>query len=208
MDFRKSTAFTNYFRNTVDKSRIGLIFKSPRAKRDAQETALRKAGAEWIVEVGGVPRTWRDAIRVVRPGDIVYVLAMSMVPTKRGDDDLPPSAQVADFFVEVHERGGHVVEAYTGRISKDRKQRRAMTAEAVKTVRQGTRRLPNTGRPRGRPKKEWSAAEIEKARAVWFSADYATNVIAVKHLPKGMTARQAWNLFGASGRPYQKRKRK
>lgn len=192
----------------LDKSRLGLIFKSPRASRDVQEAALRKAGAEWIVEVGKAPATWREAVRAVRAGDVVFIYALSMVPTKRGDDDLTPSAQVVDFLSEVHERGGHVVEVYTGRNSKDKAQRAAMKAEGVKAVRAGTRKLPKSGRSRGRPKNEYPADTLTKAREVWFSRDYATNVIAAKYLPKGITAKKAWELFGQSGRPYKKQRKR
>lgn len=192
----------------LDKSRIGLIFKSPRAGAETQEQALRKAGAQWIVTVGGTPKTWREAVNAVRQGDVVHVLALSLVPTKRGADELPPSAQVGDFIIEVHERGGYVVEVHTGRVSKDRAQRRAMVKEAVKTVQRGTRVLPKTGRPRGRPKTEFPPEVVARAREVWFSLDYATNVIAAKHLPKGITAKKAWELFGQSGRPYKKARKR
>lgn len=39
-------------------------------------------------------------------------------------------------------------------------------------------------------------------------AKRATNVIAAKYLPKGMAAKHAWTLFGASGRPYKKSKKR
>ena len=193
----------------MDKSRAGLVFKSARASRDVQEAALRKAGAEWIVEVGKAPETWREAVRAVRDGDTVYIYALSIVPTKRGDDDLTPSAQVVDFLSEVHERGGYVVEVYTGRNSKDKAQRAAMKAEGVKAVRAGTRKLPKSGRSRCRPPVDWSDEVKAEAKRVWFSRDYPTNKIAAKHLPKGVTAKKAWEWFKASGRPYKKqRKRK
>ena len=84
-----------------DKSRIGLIFKTPRASREVQDSALREAGASWIVEIGQIARTWRMAVTAVREGDLVFIYALSLVPTKRGQDELSPSAQVADFLVEV-----------------------------------------------------------------------------------------------------------
>lgn len=192
----------------LDKSKIGMVCQSPRATRETQFTALRAAGAQWIVELGRVtPRTWRDVVNVVRTGDVVFIYALAFVPTKRGDDELPPSAQVSEFLIEVHERGGTVVEVSTGRNSRNQAQRRKMVADAVAGVRRGNR-SPRTGKPRGRPKKDWTPEQIAKAKEVWFSRDYATNVIAAKYLPKGMTMKHAWTLFKASGRPYKKSKRR
>lgn len=184
----------------LDKSKIGMVCQSPRVPRETQSTALREAGAQWIVELGRVtPRTWRDIANVVRTGDVVFIYALALVPTKRGDDELPPSAQVSDFLIEVHDRGGAVVEVLTGRNSKDRKQRRAMTADALKALRRGTRQPPTT-RGRGRPKKEFTDAQLAKAKEAWFSPDYVTNPAAERHFPKGFTAKRAWELWGPSGR--------
>lgn len=192
----------------LDKSRIGLIFKTPRASREVQDSALREAGASWIVEIGQIARTWRMAVTAVREGDLVFIYALSLVPTKRGQDELSPSAQVADFLVEVHERGGIVVEVMTGRKSNDRSARRKMIAEAHKALRRGSRALPAIGRKRGRPKLVWTDDQLDTAKRVWLSRDYTTNAAAAKHLPKGFTAKRAWELFGPSGRPFTKRKRR
>lgn len=192
----------------MDKSQIGMVCKSPSIRPETQEAALRKAGAEWIVVLGRViPTSWRDVVNAVREGDTVYIYGLALVPTKRGEDELKPTDQVREFLIEVHERGGTVVEVSTGRKSTDRAHRKAMTADAVKGLKRGNR-SPRTGKTRGRPKLEWSADDVAKAKAVWFSRDYASNVIASKYLPKGITAKRAWQLFGASGRPYKKSKRR
>lgn len=193
----------------MDKSRFGLIFKSPRLSRARQEELLSKGGASWIVDLAGTRRTWRDGAKLTRPGDVVFIPALSIVPTARGEDDLPPSAQPGEFITQVHERGGYVVEVLTGRKSNNRSQREAMIKEAVTTIRRGTRELPKTGRKRGRPKTVvWTDEQKAAARDVWFSRDYATNRIAAKHLPKGMTEKHAWELFKGSGRPFPKPSRK
>lgn len=193
----------------LDKSKIGMVCLSPRVVRETQITALREAGAQWIVELGRVvPKSWRDVAKVVREGDTLFIYSLSLVPTKRGEDDLPPSAQVSEFIMEVHERGGTVVEVLTGRNSRDRKQRRAMTADALKSIRRGTRQ-PATTRGRGRPKKEFTAEQMAKAEAAWKSPDYVTNEAAARHFPKGFTAKRAWTLWGPSGRVGKvKRKKK
>lgn len=192
----------------MDKSQIGMVCSSQRALRETQITALRSAGAEFIVELGRViPKSWRDVVNIVRGGDTLYIYGLALVPTKRGEDELSPSAQLREFLIEVHDRGGTVVEVSTGRNSRDRAQRRAMTKDAVKALRRGNR-TPPTGRGRGRPKAEFAPEDVAKAKAVWFSRDYVTNVAASKYLPKGMTAKRAWQLFGASGRPYKKSKKR
>lgn len=191
----------------MDKSQIGVICKSPRATRERQLTALREAGAQWFAELGRYPKTWRDVVNVVREGDTVFIYALSLVPTKRGEDELPPSAQVSEFLMEVHERGGVVVEVYSGRKSSDRKARRAMVADAHKALKRGSRALPPTGRGRGRPALTFTLEQIAEAKRVWTSPDYATNVIAKKYLPKGFTLRRCWDLWGASGRPFKPRRK-
>lgn len=193
----------------LDKSLIGLVLRSQRVKSAHQISTLRDAGAEWIVEIGKDCPNWRTAVRAVRDDDTVYIYALSFLPTKRGGDKLSPTAQVADFLLEVHERGGVVVEVHTGRKSNNRKDRQGMIDDAHKALKRGTRALPSTGRERGRPKNEWTKEQVDKAKKVWFCRDYVTNTAAARHLPKGMTARHCWNLFGASGRPYkQKHKQK
>lgn len=192
----------------MDKSKIGMICQSASITRETQDTALRRAGAEWIVALGRVvPKTWRDVAKIVREGDTVYVYGLALVPTKRGEDELKPSDQVREFLIEIHDRGGEVVEVSTGRKSRNPEERRAMVADAVKGLKRGNR-SPKTGKARGRPPKEFAADDVAKAKAVWFSRDYASNVIAAKYLPNGMTAKRAWQLFGASGRPYKKSKRR
>ena len=168
---------------------IGLILSSPRASRETQNTKLREAGAERIVEIGILPKTWREALSAVRNGDTVYVYALSFLPTKRGQDELMPSAQVADFLMEVHERGGTVVEVVTGRNSRDRKQRRGMIGDAVKELKRGTRRPPSTGKAAGRPKTEWPSEDVrQQAIAIWKSPDFATRLAATKNMPKGVNS--------------------
>lgn len=192
----------------VDKSKIGLTFGHERITRPQQEAALRADGAEDIKSVGKDCDDWREAVRIVRHGDEVRILGLVLVATPRGKDKLPPSGQPAEFILEVHERGGIVIEVHTGRRSDDAKQRRAMIADAVRVLRGGGRRLPASGRPAGRPEKAFSAVALEHNRKAWRSRDYATNAVAAAHMLEGMTARDAWKLFGKSGRPWPSRRKR
>lgn len=193
----------------VDKTKIGMTFNSQRASRAVQEAHIRADGGQDIKHVGGPGcPTWRDAVRSVRPGDEVRVYALVLVPTERGSDDLPPSGQPAEFILEVHQRGGSVIEVKTGRNSRDAKDRRAMIADAVRSLRSGGRKLPASGLPAGRPAKKYSAKALEHNERVWTSRDYATNETAERHMLEGMTATQAWRMWGKSGRPWPTRRQK
>lgn len=195
---------------TVDKSHLGLIFKSPRATASRQEEALRQSGASWILNVGNktVP-SWRLPARQVREGDTVYVYALVCVPTRRGHDEegSTPSAQIGEFVAEVTSRGGCIVEVYTGRNSCDGRQRNAMIREAMAGLRKSGKPLPEMGRGRGRPVTEWTDDQLMQAKEAWFLKDYRTNEAAEKHMPKGFGKKRAWLIWGPSGRPYPKRKR-
>jgi hypothetical protein len=83
-----------------------------------------------------------------------------------------------------------------------------MIREAVSSLRKSGKPLPEMGRGRGRPKMEWSDDQLMQAKEAWFSRDYSTNIAAAKGMPKGFGARRAWLLWGPSGRPFPKRKRR
>lgn len=195
----------------VDKTKMGLTFSSKRASRDAQEALIRADGGQDIKAVGNAGcETWREAVRVVRPGDEVRVMALVLVPTERGDDNLPPSGQPAEFILEVHQRGGSVIECRTGRNSRDAADRRAMIGDAVRSLRSGGRKLPKSGKPAGRPVVAWTDAQMAQAKRAWFSKDYATNEVAERHMPSveidgetvPFTTTRARRLWGPSGRPW------
>jgi hypothetical protein len=166
----------------VDKTKIGLTFPDKRQSRVTQDSILRAAGAQHIRAVGKECSTWREAVKGVRPGDVVYIVALVQVATERGDDKLPPSGQPAEFILEVHERGGSVIETWTGRHSRNQKDRREMVADAVRSLRSGGRKLPPTGKPAGRPQNQYSPAALEHNKKCWFSRSYATNAVAVEHM--------------------------
>ena len=151
-------------------------------------------------------RSWRPAIRVVRPGDTIYVYALVIVPRRRGHDDSPPAAQVGEFMADIHSRGGHVFEAYTGLDSSVEIERRAMMKAAINGLRSSGKPLPDIGRKPGRPKTEWPSPEAEaEARRVWASSDYTTREVASRHMPPGVNATLI-NRLGPRGKPKRKRK--
>lgn len=179
-------------------------------KRDFQEMELRVAGAQHIIDLPGKGKhSWRDAVKLCRPGDTYYVYALVLVPTPRGEDALPPTAQVIDFVSEVHERKGVIIEVYTGRRSDDPKQKRAMIGDAVASLKSGGRgKMPAGFRVPGRKAVKWTEEQLQRAHDAWFSRDYATNEAAERHMPPGFSVTRARRLWGPSGRPWPSRRKR
>lgn len=157
----------------VDMTRPGIVFRSKRYSAEYQMQVLREAGAGRIVS----PRaSWRSLFRgapAIRAGDVVYVFALALVPTERGGDELPPTAQAAAFMYECKARGAVVVEAVTGRRSDNRRDFSAMIADAVKALREGaSRRAPAGYAKRGRKRLPVPPHDVPRLRVIWRSAEY------------------------------------
>jgi len=159
-----------------DKTNPGLVFKSSRYTDAEQRKRLLAAGAKHIVPIRN---SWRDMFkgaRVIRDGDTVYIFALVLVPTERGGDTLPPSAQPTAFLYECKAVGATVVEVWTGRKSSSRKDFDAMIADAVAALRGSTGRIAPRGfGQRGRPKTKvpmQGTREFNVLRAIWKSHEY------------------------------------
>ena len=186
----------------VDKSKQGWIFGGDAGA----EAVIKAAGAQHITRI---PETWRDAVKLTRPGDEVYVWVLVHVPTRRGEDDLPPVAQVYEFVREIEARGGVLIEVYSGRRSDRKAEKSAMIADAVRSLKTAGRRLMPPGqRKPGRRERAASKDEIEQARAAWFNRDFETNEVAERYMPEGWTHWRARRKFGVSGRPWPSKKRR
>jgi len=201
----------------VDPTKIGLTFPSDRLSRQRQEDVVRAAGASRIIHVGVDCPSWRDVVRITRQGDTVYIAALSMAPTARTKDDVPPADQPGEIIADFTAYGVTIHEALTGLRSDDREQRRQMLAEAARNIRGGGRQLPRGAFKRGRPAADCTAV-LAEAKRIWHSRSYLTNKDAVAHMPPckdvatgkpiKWTAERAFREFKASGRPFPKRKRK
>ena len=187
----------------MEKSHPGLVFPKMPIKAETQEAMLREAGALHIVHVRGSWRGLFRGVRVIRPGDTVYFVALVFVPMPRGEDELPPALQAQEFVHELERTGAVGIEVHTGRRTDKKDDRRAMVKTAASSLRQGKRKPPAGFKVRGRPptkiKPEWLK--------MWKSLDYATNADALEAMgnPFGMT--RAIALFGPSGRSTGARKR-
>lgn len=197
----------------VDKSKHALLFPGD----SSHKARLAAAGAQHFKKVDGKAATWRSAARAVRPGDTVFIWVLVNVPTKRGEDELPPSAQPREFIREVEMRGGVVVEVYTGRTTAKKADREAMIRDAVASLKtKGRSKLPPGFKKRGRRAVAWTDEQLEEAKRAWFSRDYETNEIAERHMPSveidgtviefGST--RARRLWGPNGRPWPSKRRK
>lgn len=198
--------------------RIGLTFKFPRLPRERQEAIVRACNVDRVIHMGAEPhKTWRDLIRETVVGDTLIPVALVAMPTERKRGGVAPTDQVGELLAEFGYYGVVIEEALTGRRSDSPADRPVMIREAVRGIRGGGRQLPVGSFERGRPAADCSAV-LEAARAVWKSRDYSTNDAAVAHMPACKDARtgadipwtkaRAYDEFGASGRPWPKRKRK
>ena len=140
----------------------------------------------------------------------VYLLRLAVGKSIKGKPS--PTAQFHSFLNAVREGRTVIVESATGRRSDKRRDFEAMIDWALKCIRHGSANLPPGFSTAGRNRKVFTQAELTAGKAVWKSDDYATDVIAAKHLPPGMSIYDARALFKSSGRkpgrkPEQKRKR-
>lgn len=170
-----------------------------------QLDALRSAGADPILTIPDECPTWRDAIRVVRRGDVVLIQFLQLIAEPKSAKVRHPAMDMRDAIEAIEGRGASLTEVGTGRSTADVKQRAAMIADAAKSLGAGGRSLSSeqarangaaAGDRRGRPKASFTKAEVEAARRVWESRKVATWQDAASLLPKGFTVYRAAKLFG------------
>lgn len=181
----------------VDKSKAAWLYPGD----DKRLPEFRAAGAQHFIEIGGKYETWRDAVRQVREGDTVFIWVLVKVPTRRGQDELPPVAQVREVIREIEARGGLLIEVYTGRRSSKAADKSAMIADAQRSLKTAGRRLmpPGLAAP-GRRKVKFSAADMAQAEKVWRDVKkYPSWKFVKEHLPQGFTTARAFRTWGARG---------
>lgn len=188
---------------TVDKTKTGWLYPGD----DKRRPEFRAAGASHFIEIGGKHETWRDAVRQVREGDTVFIWVLVRVPTGRGKDELPPVAQVREVIREIHDRGGVLIEVYTGRRSSKAAEKSAMIADAQRSLKTAGRRLmpPGHAAP-GRRRIKFSEADLALAEEIWTNvAKYPSWKFVQDHLPEGFSTARAFRTWGARGSPTRKR---
>jgi hypothetical protein len=197
----------------VENPKVAFLFPGDSGAKHA----LTAAGAQRFTKVDGKGTTWRDAVRLIRGGETVFIWVLVHVPTQRGKDELPPSAQPREFIREVERRGGVVFEVYSGRSSAKKADKEGMIRDAVAALKsKGRSRKPPGFKIKGRRAVPWSDMQLEQAKTAWFSRDYATNEIAERHMPNveingeivPFGSARARRLWGPNGRPWPAKRRK
>lgn len=189
-----------------------------RLSAETQKIANERAGAKVFWDAKADKIGWEFVVSqapnqpVKGRTDTIYVYLLALMPNADRAGKLTPAAQLTEIVARTRELGTVIVETATGYRSDNRSERKKMIAWAHESIRMGQRsRLPPGLAKIGRRAHEFDAATVEAGRKVWTSKSYATDGIAVEHLPSGMSRSVARRLYGPSGRkpsrkPQQKRK--
>lgn len=140
--------------------------------------------------------TREDLITHARKGTIVAVLHAHLwaEPSLRGKR----GGTRQDFWTALdalEAKGAVLWELYTGLRTDKRGQRDKITREAVETLARGRHKTRMSDK-RGRPSKEFTEAEWDKAERAWFDKRLKIWDAVKQKLPKGMTLKRAWAKFG------------
>lgn len=183
--------------------KTGIVRDHPRLRASEQRKTLEAHGFSPIRELGRGLELEAVA-RALRPGDVVgfvrFWVLIDVKTVKRGKRGKRKAAVLA--AVEGFEKEGREAimhEIASNRVSSDRKQRTAMIADALEDVArrgQGRRSAENGTKSPGRPRAEFSEAQIDQARRVWESRKLKTWAEVREKLPKGFTTDRAYRLFG------------
>ena len=180
--------------------KTGIIRDHPRLRASEQRKTLEAHGFSPIRELGRGLQIEAVA-RALRPGDVVgfvrFWVLIDVKAVKRGKRKAAVLAAVEAFEKEGREAVMH--EIASGRVSSDRKQRTSMIADALEDVTkrgQGRRSAENGNKSPGRPKAEFTEAQIEQAHRAWESRKLKTWNDVVEKLPKGFTPHRAYLMFG------------
>lgn len=170
----------------------------PRYPEAGQRRAMSENGIAGIIQEGGrkANGTRADILRMHAPGRILaiqhlFLLADPKAKRKSGGTR-------ADLWKAVdawEADDGLILELATGRRTDDKRQRDEMMRDAIEALARG-RHKTTRGDKRGRPKKEFSEADLTRGKAVWEGRKYKTWDDAAEALPKGMTVWDAYALWG------------
>jgi hypothetical protein len=171
----------------------------PRYSEAGQRQAMEAHSISRVIQEGGKQAigTLADLLRIVRPGTTVAVLHALLLADPR--DKHKSGGTRKSFwtaFDAIEAKGGHVWELYTGLRTNKLAGRDKMTRAAIDALARG-RHKTSRGDKRGRPAKQFTDAQWEKAQAAWESRKLKTWAEVQEKLPKDMTVRDCWNRFGS-----------
>jgi hypothetical protein len=183
------------------KDVIGIIVPKHKDRYPVkvQQQLMDMAGikARELSDKGRLPRGPDDFSRMSCPDRTYAIQWLFMVCIERGPAEAKRKI-IIKFVDDVISQGGIIWELGSNRRTDDPAQRRAMLADALTAVTKG--RQPALTHQRGRPKKVFTADQLEKAKIVWESRKLKTWDDVAAALPKGMTVHNAWRQFGARDR--------
>ena len=169
----------------------------PRYAEAGQRKAMDAHSITYLQEGGKRARGSRaELLRLVRPDTVVALLHLHLLADPRAKRKRGGTrADLWKAIDAIERNGGTFWELYTGLRSDTREGRDAMTREAVEALARG-RHKTSAADKRGRPAKTFTEAQVEKARAAWESRKLKRWADVEAKLPKGMTVRDCWKLFG------------
>jgi len=196
---------------------IAYVRQAARHAESAQRTVLAPLAPSRVV-VDTIDGDRFDTVaRSVRNGDVVAVAHIHLLASTVG--------QIEARIRAVHDRGGAVIEAATGRrsdvlddaISLMGGARSALAADKrthskAEARRKGKRGAKASAEAKPPWKTQFSPAMLRALRAIWKSREYATNAAALDAMNEhggidGWSLMLAWRMFGASGRPGGRRRK-
>jgi len=182
----------------VKEDIIGFIrVMPPRYTEAGQRAAMAAQNITRVVAITGrSDGSIETIVKMTIPGTVIAVLHALLLANPRHKRKKGGTRKAFwTAFDAIEAKGGTVWELYTGLRTSNRAERDTMTREAIDALARGRHKTSTSDR-RGRPPKEFSATQLEKARAVWESRKHRRWADVEKHLPKGMTLKKAWQLFG------------
>ncbi len=194
---------------------IGIVRPWTGHPADRQREAVKEAGATVILTIPDECPTWRDAVRLVRRGDVAAVHWLQLIAEPKSAKVRHPAMDMRDALEAIDGKPAVLLEVGTGRRSDDAKQRAAMIADAARSLGAGGRSLSSeqaringaaAGTKRGRPKAVFAPDVRRAAREIWKSRDVASWKDArVLLKPLGYTPDRAYAEFGPRGSGKSKR---
>ncbi len=143
-----------------------------------------------LVDDRKTSRAREALVRMVRTGTVVAIRHLFLLACpKAGRRDLWKAIDA------IEARGGVLWELYSDRRTSDKKQRDEMMREAVEALARG-RHKRSAADKRGRPRKDFTAQEIEQARAVWHNRKVRTWAEVKVKLPSGFSLARAYKSWG------------
>lgn len=135
-------------------------------------------------------------LRLLRQGTLVAVEHAHLIaePSKRGKIG-GTRQDFWDVLDAIEAKGAILWELYTGLSTFRKSERDQLTRGAIEALARG-RHKARVSDKRGRPPKEFTPADWEKAERAWESRRLKTWDAVAEKLPKGMTTRRAWEKFG------------